>query len=49
MPVTNLDLYVPVPASGLYLVLAFSTNLDPLAGSLVSLFDAIAGTLQWIP
>jgi len=49
LPVTNLDLYVPVPASGSYLVLAFSTNLDPLADSMVNLFDAIAGTLQWLP
>jgi hypothetical protein len=49
LPVTNLDLFVPVPASGSYLVLAFSTNLDPLADSMVSLFDAIAGTLQWLP
>jgi hypothetical protein len=49
LPVTNLDLYVPVPASGSYLVLAFSTNLDPLAASMVSLFDAIAGTLEWLP
>lgn len=49
LPVTNLDLYVPVPASGSYLVLAFSTSLDPLADSMVGLFDAIAGTLQWLP
>lgn len=49
VPVTNLDLYVPVPSAGRYLVLAFSTNLDPLADSMVSLFDAIAGTLQWSP
>ena len=49
LPVTNLDLYIPVPGSGSYLVLAFSTNLDPLADSMVSLFDAIAGTLQWLP
>lgn len=48
LPVTNLVHYVPVPASGSYLVLAFSTNLDPLADSLVELFDAIARTLQWI-
>ena len=48
LPGTNLDLYVPVPASAQYLILAFSTSLDPLADSLVDLFDAIAGTLQWI-
>lgn len=49
LPVTNLDLFIPVPGSGSYLVLAFSTNLDPLADSMVGLFDAIAGTLQWLP
>ena len=49
LPVTNVDLYVPVPASGRYLVLAFSTNLDPLADGLVELFDAIARTLRWAP
>ncbi len=48
-PVTNLEIHVPVPASGgSYLVLAFSTNMDTLADSLVALFDAIAGTLRWI-
>jgi len=31
----------------MYLVLAFATNLDPLADGLVDLFDAIARTLQW--
>ncbi len=49
LPVTSLDLYIPVPGSGSYLILAFSTNLDPLADAMVSLFDAIAGTLQWLP
>lgn len=47
LPVTNLDLYVPVPASGRYLILAFSTMLDPLADAMVDLFDAIARTLRW--
>jgi hypothetical protein len=47
LPVTNLDLYVPVPASGRYLVLAFSTTLDALADAMVDLFDAIARTLRW--
>ena len=37
----------PRPGSGMYLVLAFATNLDPLADGLVDLFDAIARTLQW--
>ncbi len=47
VPVTNLDIYVPVPSSDRYLVLAFSTNLDPLADGMVELFDAVARTLRW--
>ena len=49
LPVTNLDIYLPVPSSDRYLVLAFSTNLDPLADAMVELFDAIARTLRWRP
>jgi hypothetical protein len=48
-PVTNLDIHVPVPGSSAYLLLSFSTPLDPLADALVGMFDAIAGTLRWIP
>jgi hypothetical protein len=48
-PVTNLDIHIPVPDSGAYLILSFSTPLDPLAEALVGLFDTIAGTLRWIP
>lgn len=47
-PVTSLDVYVPVPGSGAYLMLSFSTPLAPLASALVGMFDAIAGTLRWI-
>jgi hypothetical protein len=47
--VTNLDIHVPVPGSGAYLILSFSTPLDPLADAMAGLFDAIAGTLRWIP
>jgi hypothetical protein len=48
-PVTTLDVHVPVPGSSAYLVLSFSTPLAPLADALVAMFDAIAGTLRWIP
>lgn len=48
-PVTSVDLHIPVPASGAYLLLSFSTPLVPLASALVGMFDAIAGTLRWIP
>jgi hypothetical protein len=47
LPVTSLDIYVPVPSTDRYLVLAFSTNLDALADGMVELFDAIARTLRW--
>jgi hypothetical protein len=48
-PVTNLDMHIPVPGSSAYLLLSFSTPLAPLADALVAMFDAIAGTLRWIP
>jgi hypothetical protein len=48
-PVTNLDIHIPVPGSSAYLLLSFSTPLAPLADALVGMFDAIAGTLRWIP
>ena len=48
-PVTNLDIHIPVPGSSAYLLLSFSTPLAPLADALAGMFDAIAGTLRWIP
>jgi len=45
---TILDVYVPVPESGAYLVLSFSTPLDALADAMIGLFDSIASTLRWI-
>jgi len=48
-PATSLDIHIPVPGSGAYLLLSFSTPLAPLAGALVGMFDAIAATLRWIP
>jgi hypothetical protein len=48
-PATILDLYVPVPESGAYLVLSFSTPVDALADAMIGLFDSIASTLRWIP
>ncbi len=48
-PVTSLDIHVPVPGSSAYLLLSFSTPLAPLADALVGMFDAITGTLRWIP
>ncbi|MBV9794662.1 MAG: hypothetical protein JO016_12060 [Actinobacteria bacterium] len=47
-PVTRLDLHVPIPDSGAWLLLSFSTPLAPLADALVGMFDAVAGTLRWM-
>jgi len=48
-PVTNLDVHIPIPGSGAYLLLSFCTPLAPLADALTGMFDAIAGTLRWVP
>jgi hypothetical protein len=47
--VTTLDIHVPVPDSGAYLMLSFSTPLKALADAMVGLFDSIASTLRWVP
>ncbi|MET9395034.1 hypothetical protein ABZY20_32270 [Streptomyces sp. NPDC006624] len=47
LPTTTVKFYVPVPATEEWLILAFSTPLDPLARRMVGLFDAVADTLHW--
>ncbi|WAU79079.1 hypothetical protein O1Q96_04515 [Streptomyces sp. Qhu-G9] len=47
LPTTTLTYYVPVPAADKWLMLSFSTPVDPLADQMVELFDAVAGTLHW--
>lgn len=47
LPTTALDYYIRIPRSEAYLLLSFSTPLDPLADTLVELFDAVAGSLTW--
>ncbi|KOV59955.1 hypothetical protein ADL00_25445 [Streptomyces sp. AS58] len=44
---TKATYYVQVPASDEWLVMTFSTPLDPLAEQMVGLFDAVARTLHW--
>jgi hypothetical protein len=44
---TSLDIHVPGPDSGGYLMLSFSTPLDELADAMVVMFDSIASTLTW--
>jgi hypothetical protein len=48
-PSTCLDVHVPVPGSSSFLILSFSTPLTVLAVPMTGLFDAIVGTLRWIP
>ncbi len=47
-PATTLAVFVPVPGSGTWLLLSFSTPLAPLAPALTRLFDAICTTLRWV-
>lgn len=42
-----LELLVPVPHSGEWLLLAFAAPLGPLVPALTKLFDAIGATLRW--
>ncbi|MEV2197920.1 hypothetical protein AB0I02_44135 [Streptomyces phaeochromogenes] len=48
LPTTTLTYYVPIPATTRWLMLSFSTPVDPLADQMVELFDAVAGTLHWV-
>ena len=47
LPVTRVQVYVPVPNKTETLLLSFSTPIDPIADAMVALFDAIAGSLRW--
>ncbi|MDQ4012012.1 MAG: hypothetical protein M3228_15265 [Actinomycetota bacterium] len=47
LPLTRLQVYVPVPNKAETLLLSFSTPIDPIADAMVALFDAIAGSLRW--
>ncbi|MBO4258017.1 hypothetical protein [Streptomyces griseorubiginosus] len=47
LPSTTLTYYVPIPTTVRWLLLNFSTPVDPLADQMVELFDAVAGTLHW--
>ncbi len=47
LPVTRLQVYVPVPNKAEMLLLSFSTPIDPIADAMVALFEAIAGSLRW--
>jgi len=47
LPTTTLTYYVPIPTTVRWLLLNFSTPVDPLADQMVRLFDTVAGTLHW--
>jgi hypothetical protein len=43
----TLEVFVPVPHNGEWLLLSFATPLSPLVPALTKLFDAICATLRW--
>lgn len=43
----NLEVFVPVPGGGAWLLLSFSAPLGPLVPAMIKLFDAICMTLRW--
>lgn len=47
LPSTLVTYYVPIPATKNWLLLNFSTPMDPLADKMVELFDVVANTLHW--
>lgn len=47
LPTTTVTYHVPVPATPAWLMLTFSTPMEPLVEPMVELFDTVAGTLQW--
>jgi len=48
LPSVTLDYQLPVPATGAYLLLTFSTPLVQIADAMVELFDAVAASLMWM-
>ncbi|WBB58621.1 hypothetical protein O7599_23715 [Streptomyces sp. WMMC500] len=47
LPVTSVDYHLPVPGTNAFLLLAFSSPLDPIADDMAALFDAVAASLTW--
>jgi hypothetical protein len=43
----SLEYHVPVPGTAAFLLLTFSTPLEPIADAMAELFDAIAASLTW--
>lgn len=47
LPTTTVTYHVPIPGTTRWLLMTFSTPVDPLADQMVELFDVVAQTLQW--
>ncbi|MEU3089408.1 hypothetical protein ACWCQ0_29850 [Streptomyces massasporeus] len=43
----SVEYHIPVPGAMAFLLLSFSTPLEPIADAMAELFDAIAGSLTW--
>lgn len=43
----SVEYHLPVPGTTAFLLLTFSTPLEPIADAMAGLFDAIAGSLTW--
>ncbi|MFJ8143529.1 hypothetical protein ACIQ8D_00345 [Streptomyces sp. NPDC096094] len=43
----SVEYHLPVPGTMAFLLLTFSTPLEPIADTMAGLFDAIAGSLTW--
>ncbi|MEU5597009.1 hypothetical protein [Streptomyces sp. NPDC020298] len=43
----SVEYHVPVPGTTAFLLLTFSTPLEPIADAMAELFDAVAGSLTW--
>ncbi|MBD0842733.1 MULTISPECIES: hypothetical protein [unclassified Streptomyces] len=43
----TVEYHLPVPGTTAFLLLTFSTPLEPIADAMAELFDAIAGSLTW--
>ncbi|GAB6903643.1 hypothetical protein JCM9957A_67350 [Kineosporia succinea] len=44
---TGLDVFVPFPDRSQILLLTFRTPMEPIAASMMVLFEAVAGSLRW--
>ncbi|MGW7378640.1 hypothetical protein [Streptomyces sp. NPDC054794] len=47
LPITVVDYVVRIPGTQAFLLLTFSTSLDPFVDAMVELFEAVAKSLHW--